>query len=83
MKSPHERYAQDPNYKQLTDALEALIRDARMTPSEIRECALLACIHHELHFGMTFHTVPLPIKEAMEALAKWRKDESNPSEPSG
>jgi hypothetical protein len=41
------RYNHDPMIKSLVDSLEHSIRDLQFTPSEIRECAMLAAIHYE------------------------------------
>jgi hypothetical protein len=42
------RYLHDPSIKALVDSLEHHIRELRLTPSEIRECAMLAATHYEL-----------------------------------
>ncbi len=47
MKTPNEKYANDPSYRHLVDMLEALIHQAEFTPSEIREACMLACIRYE------------------------------------
>ena len=47
MKTPREKYQNDPTYKSLVDALVQHIMAARVTPSEVREAALLACIIYE------------------------------------
>lgn len=46
--SPEHRYVNDAKFKQIVDILEHLIHSAEFTPSEIREAAMLATIHHEL-----------------------------------
>lgn len=81
MKSPKDRYERDAAYKQLVDALCALIKDANFTPSEVREAAMMACIHYEMWHGFKHYTVPLPVKIALETLATWRKSETNPATP--
>ena len=40
--SPEDRYDQDPQFKALVDILGALIRQARFTPTELREAVKLA-----------------------------------------
>jgi hypothetical protein len=40
--SPEDRYDQDPQFKALVDILGALIRQARVTPIELREAVKLA-----------------------------------------
>ena len=52
MKTPNEKYANDPSYRQLVDMLTALIDQAKYTPSEIREACMLACIRYE-HYRRT------------------------------
>jgi hypothetical protein len=49
MRTPEEAYLIDPIYHSLCDSLEKLIIDANLTPSEVREIAMLACIHYEYH----------------------------------
>lgn len=48
MMSPQERYERDPMFKQMVDIMESVIAQAGMTPTEIREAAVLACIHYEM-----------------------------------
>ena len=45
--SPHSRYRRDRAFATLVDTLELLIHRAEYTPTEIREAAMLAQIHHE------------------------------------
>lgn len=47
MQSIEYRYLHDPQIKALVDSLEHHIYALRFTPSEIRECAMLAAIHYE------------------------------------
>jgi hypothetical protein len=42
-----DRYDRDPQFRVLTDQLEYLIANAKMTPTEVREAAVLATIHYE------------------------------------
>lgn len=48
MKTPREKYLNDPEYHQLVRMLEGFIESARFTPSELREAAVLACINYEM-----------------------------------
>lgn len=48
MKTPREKYLNDPQYHSLVQMLEGFIEEARFTPSEIREAAILACINYEM-----------------------------------
>ena len=44
---PEIRYSHDPAFKQLVDVMHSFIQKAEFTPTEMREAALLACIHYE------------------------------------
>lgn len=46
--SPKEKYINDPEYHHLVQTLEALIEQARFTPSELREACVLASINYEM-----------------------------------
>lgn len=48
MKTPREKYMNDPEYHALVQMLEQFIERARFTPSELREAAVLACINYEM-----------------------------------
>ena len=48
MKTPREKYMNDPEYHQLVCMLESFIERAQFTPSEMREAAVLACINYEM-----------------------------------
>jgi hypothetical protein len=48
MLSPKEKYMNDPEYHHLVQTLEALIEQARFTPSELREACVLASINYEM-----------------------------------
>ena len=48
MKSPKEKYLNDPEYHHLVNTLEGLIEQARFTPSELREACILASINYEM-----------------------------------
>lgn len=45
---PERRYHTDAMFRKVVDTLEALIHDAHLTPSEIREAAVLAATHYEM-----------------------------------
>ena len=47
MQSIEYRYTHDPMIKRFVDSLEHSIYELKFTPSEIRECAMLAAIHYE------------------------------------
>ena len=46
---PERRYRRDPVFKLFVDTIHALLRRAEMSPSEVREGAMLACIHFEMN----------------------------------
>jgi hypothetical protein len=48
MKTPKEKYMNDPEYRHLVTMLEELIERARFTPSELREACILASINYEM-----------------------------------
>lgn len=48
MLPPDERYYQDPEFRALVDLLYYHIKDAKLTPTEIREAVLLAQIKYEM-----------------------------------
>lgn len=48
MKTPRDRYLNDPEYHQLVDMLEHFVETARFSPSELREAAVFACINYEM-----------------------------------
>ena len=47
MKTPRERYKNDPTFHMLVDTMVKFIIDAKYTPSEMRDAALLASILYE------------------------------------
>jgi hypothetical protein len=48
MKSPREKYQNDPEYNNLVCMLESMIEQARFTPSELREACVLASLNYEM-----------------------------------
>lgn len=48
MRTPKEKYMNDPEYHHLVNTLEGLIESARFTPSELREACVLASINYEM-----------------------------------
>lgn len=48
MKSPRDKYMNDPEYYNLVNVMESFIERAHYTPSELREAAILACINYEM-----------------------------------
>ena len=48
MKTPRDKYMNDPEYHQLVTMLENFIERAQFTPSELRAAAMLASINYEM-----------------------------------
>lgn len=48
MKTPREKYMNDPEYHNLVNMLESFIERAHFSPSEMREACVLACINYEM-----------------------------------
>jgi len=48
MKTPKEKYMNDPEYHHLVRTLESMIERAHFTPSELREACILASINYEM-----------------------------------
>jgi len=74
--SPKDRYENDAQYKTLCDLIESFLHQARFTPSEVRECAVMACIHYEMKHGLNHYlqSVPLQVNNAFKTLSDYRKD---------
>ena len=58
MKTPKEKYMNDPEYHHLVCTLEELIEKARFTPSELREACVLASINYEMRHIRDMHIDP-------------------------
>lgn len=69
MRSPKEKYMNDPDYHHLVCTLESLIEQARFTPSELREACLLASINYEMRHIREMQIDPRAL-EAMDILEK-------------
>ena len=65
MKSPQERYHSDPIFRAIVDQLTALIRTAEITPSEVREAAVLACINYEMT-RVDLHHLPIEVEDWLQ-----------------
>ena len=48
MRTADQNYMMNPEYKMLVDYMEKDIRDHQYSPSEMREAAVLACVHYEM-----------------------------------
>ena len=64
MKTPQEKYMNDPEYHTLVNNLEVFIERAHFTPSELREAVVFACIRHEMR---TYRPIVID-KKVAEAL---------------
>lgn len=67
MKSPKEKYMNDPEYHQLVTLLEQFIDRAQFTPSELREASILASINYEMRHIRDFKIDPRT-EEALQIL---------------
>lgn len=70
MKTPREKYMNDPEYNHLVQTLEKFIEQARFTPSELREAAVLACINYEMRHVREFVIDPRT-EDAFRVLDEW------------
>ena len=55
-----ERYHHDITYRKVVQMMENLMHEAQLTPSEIREAAVLASIHYEETTVRSCHIVLTP-----------------------
>ena len=51
MKTPREKYQNDPAYSQMVNLMVSYLHQCQFTPSEMREMAVLASTIHEEHMG--------------------------------
>jgi hypothetical protein len=52
MKTPRDKYHNDPQFNSLVNLLESFIYSAQFTPSELREACVMASINYEMkHIG--------------------------------
>jgi len=61
MMTIRERYLSDHWFPTLVDSLEHLIDTGKITPTEVREAAMLACINYEIR-----NPLPIPVVESLE-----------------
>jgi len=76
MKTPKDKYNNDPMYQTLVDTMVAHMHQCYYTPSEMREAAILASILYEEQKirGME---VPELVRKAFGTLIKWTNEKSN------
>lgn len=67
MKTPKEKYMNDPEYHQIVQMLENFIERAQFTPSELREAVVLACINYEMRH-VRERTIDPRTEEALRVL---------------
>ncbi len=48
MKTPREKYENDPHYNALVDSMTSMINQGNFTPSELREAAIYAATRYEM-----------------------------------
>lgn len=73
--TPEYRYGHDVKFKQLVDLLTHFVWKADFTPSEVREAALLACIHYEsMHLRHLYLNRDQFNMSDLDALAPGRKE---------
>jgi hypothetical protein len=58
--SPADRYKDDPVFRQLVDVIQMVLHDAVMTPTEVREAAVLACCQYEM---LTIRPMLIPVRD--------------------
>ncbi len=76
MKTPVEKYQNDPHYRQLVNIIEAQIHNAVFTPSEIREACIFACIRYEMSRPRSI-VVPTHIQDALENLNQYAHEKQD------
>jgi hypothetical protein len=64
MMTIEERYQSDPVFHHLVDTMQVFIQEHQITPSELREAALLAAIKYELRNTRTY----IPPQEMLDRL---------------
>ena len=70
MKTPKEKYLNDPEYHHLVSTLESLIESAQFTPSELREACILASINYEMRHVRDYKIDPR-MRDALKVLDRF------------
>lgn len=77
MKTPQEKYHNDPEYRAFVDYIHGFISAAKLTPSEVREAATLASIHYEMNAARkTSFVITTKAWEALKVLEDFTTSES-------
>ena len=48
MRTPEQNYMLNTEFRMMTDHMEKLLSDYQFSPAEMREAAMLACVHFEM-----------------------------------
>jgi hypothetical protein len=70
LKTPVERYNNDPHFRNLVKYMEALIHQAQFTPSELREAVMLAAINYEMSRLSTVFVENDDVNNALNTLSR-------------
>ena len=83
MKSPQEKYQNDPHYKACIDMMTNMIIENKYTPSEMREMAVMASINFEMVYAQKQGVVYIPedVNRALYTLEKWQNDPNVKAKP--
>lgn len=68
MKTPEEKYQNDPYYRQMVDQLEHYLVMAQTTPSELREMVTFACIQYEMRRPLSGLVMKSAVTSALRRL---------------
>jgi hypothetical protein len=75
MKTPEEKYKNDPQYKKLVDMLYHMIVECRFTPSELREAATFASIKYEMQrVKQMKYPPPDNLDKSLTKIHNWTKE---------
>lgn len=70
MRSPREKYMNDPEYNHLVRTLESMVERAQFTPSELREACVLASINYEMRH-IRDKQIPEEVEQAFRVLDRF------------
>ena len=76
MKTPKDKYLNDPRYHELVNMLEQLIERAEFTPSELREACVLASINYEMRH-VRQKLIPQRVCDALHVLEEFTNKPRN------